>query len=185
MLTQCRGNYRTGKHAHQDNIYTSPLADLLITIYKSPTRLLWEALSHITITAWILHSHMFIMTEGEIEEKRLPGRRRTAWIDDVRWWTVGGLPAARRIALDRLKRWGHKKSKNIVVRCLRWFTGPYVQLNAMNLHNCAIHGLPGMGSWKWGASHVPLAQPLRHVIVISVKVLEGHAELRRTQTVDR
>ena len=37
------------------------------------------------------------VTEGEIE-----GRRRTAWIDNVGRWTEGGLPAARRIALDRL-----------------------------------------------------------------------------------
>ena len=43
-----------------------------------------------------------VMTEGEIEGKCLPGRRRTAWIDDVRRWTEGGLPAAGRIAFDRL-----------------------------------------------------------------------------------
>ena len=42
------------------------------------------------------------VTEGEIEGKCLPGRRRTAWIDNVRRWTEGGLPAARRIALYRL-----------------------------------------------------------------------------------
>ena len=42
------------------------------------------------------------VTEGEIEGKCLPGRRRTAWIDNVGRWTEGGLPAARRIALDRL-----------------------------------------------------------------------------------
>ena len=41
-------------------------------------------------------------TVGEIEGECLPGRRRTMQIDDVRRWTVGGLPAARRIALDRL-----------------------------------------------------------------------------------
>ena len=35
------------------------------------------------------------VTEGEIEGTCLPGRRRTAWIDDVRRWTEGGLPAAR------------------------------------------------------------------------------------------
>ena len=29
------------------------------------------------------------MTEGEIEGKCLPGRWRTAWIDDVRRWTEG------------------------------------------------------------------------------------------------
>ena len=28
------------------------------------------------------------VTEGEIEGKCLPGRWRTAWIDDVRRWTV-------------------------------------------------------------------------------------------------
>ena len=44
------------------------------------------------------------VTEGEIEGKCLPGRRRTAytWIDNVGRWTEWGLPAARRIALDRL-----------------------------------------------------------------------------------
>ena len=34
------------------------------------------------------------VTEGGIQGKCLHGRRRTAWIDDVRRWTVGGLPAA-------------------------------------------------------------------------------------------
>ena len=43
-----------------------------------------------------------VVTEGGIEGKCLPGRRRTAEIDDVRRWTEGGLPAARRIAFDRL-----------------------------------------------------------------------------------
>ena len=33
------------------------------------------------------------VTEREIEEKS--DRRRTAWTDDVRKWTEGGLPAAR------------------------------------------------------------------------------------------
>ena len=33
------------------------------------------------------------VTEGEIEGKCLPGRRITAWIDDVRRRTEGGLPA--------------------------------------------------------------------------------------------
>ena len=42
------------------------------------------------------------VTEGEIEGKCLLGIRRTAWIDDVRRWTIGVLHAARRIALDRL-----------------------------------------------------------------------------------
>ena len=34
--------------------------------------------------------------------KRLPVRRRTAWIDDAIRWTVGRLSAGRGIALDRL-----------------------------------------------------------------------------------
>ena len=42
------------------------------------------------------------VTEGEIEGKCLPGRRRTVCIDDVSRWNEGGLPASRRIALDRL-----------------------------------------------------------------------------------
>ena len=42
------------------------------------------------------------MTEGEIEGNCLPGRRRIAWVDDVRRRTEGGLPAARRIPFDRL-----------------------------------------------------------------------------------
>ena len=44
------------------------------------------------------------VTRGEIEGKCLHGRWRTAWLDDVRRWTEGGLPAARRklIAPDRL-----------------------------------------------------------------------------------
>ena len=50
---------------------------------------------------WKRRSEGLVMavTEGEIEGKSL---RRTAWIDNVRRWTEGGLPAARRIALDRL-----------------------------------------------------------------------------------
>ena len=43
-----------------------------------------------------------VVTDGEIEGKCLPSRWRTAWIDDVRRRTVGGLPAARQILLDRL-----------------------------------------------------------------------------------
>ena len=39
-------------------------------------------------TAWIDDARRWTVTEGEIEGKRLPGRRRTAWIDDVRRWTV-------------------------------------------------------------------------------------------------
>ena len=42
------------------------------------------------------------LTKGEIEGKCLSGRRRTAWIDDVRRWTGGGLLAAGRITFDRL-----------------------------------------------------------------------------------
>ena len=51
------------------------------------------------------------VTEGEIKEKCLPGRRRTSWIDNVRRWTEGGLPAARRIALDRLWQMWTEKTK--------------------------------------------------------------------------
>ena len=36
--------------------------------------------------------------------KCVHGRWRTAFIDYVRRWTEGGLPAARRIALDRLSQ---------------------------------------------------------------------------------
>ena len=36
-----------------------------------------------------------------MKRKCLPRRRITAWIDDARRWTVGGLPAAMRIALDK------------------------------------------------------------------------------------
>ena len=42
------------------------------------------------------------VTEGEIEGTCLPGGRITASIDDMRRWTEGELPAARRIAHDRL-----------------------------------------------------------------------------------
>ena len=34
------------------------------------------------------------VTDGEIEGKCLPGRRRTTWIDDVKRWNVGAVPAA-------------------------------------------------------------------------------------------
>ena len=53
---------------------------------------------------WKRRSEGLVMavTEGEIEGQCLPGRQRTTWIDDVRRWTEGGLPAVRRISLDRL-----------------------------------------------------------------------------------
>ena len=53
---------------------------------------------------WKRRSERLVMTatEGEIGRECLPGRRRTAWIYDVKLWTVGGLPAAQRIALERL-----------------------------------------------------------------------------------
>ena len=38
------------------------------------------------------------VTEGEIDGKFLPGRRRTSWIYDVKRWTEGGLPATRRLS---------------------------------------------------------------------------------------
>ena len=54
--------------------------------------------------------------------KVFTGRLRTAWIDDVRRWTEGGLPAARWIAIDRL--WQMKtEKKNIVVRWLLPYKG--------------------------------------------------------------
>jgi len=40
-------------------------------------------------------------TEGEIEGKCFPGRRRTAWIDDVRWWTGDDMNVARTNAMER------------------------------------------------------------------------------------
>ena len=52
------------------------------------------------------------MTEGELEGKCLPGRRRTAWIYDARRWTEGGLLSARRLALDRLSHYDDKKNQN-------------------------------------------------------------------------
>ena len=62
-----------------------------------------------------------VMTEGEIEGKCLLGRRRRAWTDYVRRWTEGGLPAARRIALDRLCQ--IEIQHNSVVRCARRYKG--------------------------------------------------------------
>ena len=41
-------------------------------------------------------------TEGEIGGRYISDRRRTAGIDNGKRRTVGGLPAARRIALDRI-----------------------------------------------------------------------------------
>ena len=37
-----------------------------------------------------------------IEGNCLPGRRRIAWVDDVKRWTESGLPAAMRIAINML-----------------------------------------------------------------------------------
>ena len=64
---------------------------------------------------WKRRSEGLVMavTEGEIEGKCLPGRRRTAWIDNVGRWTEGGLPAARRIALDRLWQMWTEKEKTL------------------------------------------------------------------------
>jgi len=39
--------------------------------------------------------------EGEIVGKRFPGRRRTAWIDDVRRWTSDDMNVARTNAVER------------------------------------------------------------------------------------
>ena len=33
--------------------------------------------------------------EGEVEGKARPGRRKTAWMDNIKMWTEGGLGAAR------------------------------------------------------------------------------------------
>ena len=53
---------------------------------------------------WKRRSEGMVMAviEGEIEGKGLAGKRRSAWIDDVRRWTEDGLTAARRVPLDRL-----------------------------------------------------------------------------------
>jgi len=40
-------------------------------------------------------------TEGEIEGKCCTGRRRTAWIDDVRRWTGDDMNVARTNAMER------------------------------------------------------------------------------------
>ena len=40
--------------------------------------------------------------EGEVEGKALPGRRKTAWTDNIRDWTDGGLVAARVKARKRM-----------------------------------------------------------------------------------
>ena len=62
------------------------------------------------------------VTEGELERKCISGRRRTAWIEDVRRWTEGGLPAAWRIALNRLwQMW--TETQNIVVICPQPYKG--------------------------------------------------------------
>ena len=39
--------------------------------------------------------------EGEIEGKCFPGRRRTAWIDDVQRWTSDDMNVARTNAMER------------------------------------------------------------------------------------
>jgi len=40
-------------------------------------------------------------TESEIEGKCFPGRRRTAWIDDVQRWTSDDMNVARTNAMER------------------------------------------------------------------------------------
>ena len=40
--------------------------------------------------------------EGEVEGKARPGRRKTAWIDNIRKWTDGGMPMAREKAVKRM-----------------------------------------------------------------------------------
>jgi len=39
--------------------------------------------------------------ESDIEGKHFPGRRRTAWIDDVRRWTGDDMNVARTNAMER------------------------------------------------------------------------------------
>ena len=60
--------------------------------------------------------------QGEIEGKCLPGRQRTAWIDDVRRWTEGGLLDAQGIKLDGLRRMRAEK-QNKKVRSLWPYKG--------------------------------------------------------------
>jgi len=57
---------------------------------------------------------VFLATiEGEIEAKCFPGKRRTAWIDDVRWWTGDDdMNVARTNAMK-------KKIQLLVAGCLR------------------------------------------------------------------
>ena len=66
---------------------------MVVELYKLANYRHWKRRSEGLVTA---------VTAGEIEGKCKPGRRSTAWIDDVRRWPEGGLPAARRKALDRL-----------------------------------------------------------------------------------
>ena len=67
---------------------------MVVELYKLANYAHWKRRSEGLVMA--------VTEGGGIEGKCLPGRRRTAWIDDVRRWTEGGLPVARRIVLDRL-----------------------------------------------------------------------------------
>ena len=108
---------RLNKHFGPDGIpYASVVAHDMFTLQELLEKTVGKVLHrpHIVETVkkrklakyghWKRRSEGLVMavTEGEIEGKCLPGRRRTAWIDNVGRWTEGGLPAARRIALDRL-----------------------------------------------------------------------------------
>jgi len=46
-------------------------------------------------------STVLATTEGEIEGKCFPGRRKTAWIDDVWQWTGDDMNVARTHAIER------------------------------------------------------------------------------------
>ena len=48
--------------------------------------------------------------EGEVEGKARPGRRKTAWMDNIKMWTEGGLGAAREsraISLECFSSYGN------------------------------------------------------------------------------
>ena len=47
------------------------------------------------------HSLVLTSTDGAVGGKNKPGRSRTAWIDNVRHWTTGGLHIIRETARTR------------------------------------------------------------------------------------
>ncbi len=67
--------------------------------------------------------------EGEVEGKAQPGRRRTAWIDNIRAWTNGGLAAARENARRRMpiflwRTMAYSSSSMCIAKC---FMNIYVE----------------------------------------------------------